>query len=244
VTRSLSEHQRNALTLYYSLLRNSPQLFSGRSRRPIVREPGILEEFAETHRVVLGVAAQTPYLWLVNDLVQSRDISGTAFYHPYLRLIAPPERAGTHGVVALATVHSGDIQLEESIVLVEQERHATGTVELELPRGFGNPSASPEVHAVEELRTETGYVGEYAEYLGTTLTDSGTTDSSVSFFHVPVTGHAPQTPEPQEAIFRVVLLTREELWSRITSGAIRDAFTVQALALYERRFATKETHNI
>jgi ADP-ribose pyrophosphatase len=243
MTRSLSEHQYRALTLYYSLLKDSPQLFSGRSRRPIVREPRVLEEFAETHNVVLGVAAKTPYLWLINDLVQSRNSSGATFYHPYLRFIAPPERAGTHGVVALATVRLGNIQ-PESVVFVEQERHATGTVELELPRGFGNPSTSSVVHALEELRTETGYVGEYAEYLGTTLTDSGITDSSVSFFHVLVTGRAAQTSEPQEAIANVVLLTREEIWSRISSGAIRDAFTVQALALYERWLARKEDRNV
>lgn len=244
MTRRLSEHQRNALMLYYSLLTNSPQLFSGRSRRPIVREPEILEKFAETHDVVLGVAAQTPYLWLLNDLVQSRDSSGASFYHPYLRIIAPPERAGSSGVVVLATVRGKGDQPEESIVLVEQERHATGTVEMELPRGFGNPSTSLEVHALEELRTEAGYIGEHAEHLGTTLTDSGTTDSSVSFFHVSVTGHSAQMPEPQESITQVVLLTREELWSRISSGAVRDGFTVQALAFYEHRIAKKGPRSV
>jgi ADP-ribose pyrophosphatase len=181
---------------------------------------------------------------LVNDLVQSRDSSGTSFYHPYLRIIAPPERAEAHGVVALATVHSMGIQSEESIVLVEQERHATGTIEVELPRGFGNPGTLPAVQALEELRTETGYLGEGAEYLGTTFTDSGRMDTSVSFFHIPVTGQTAKMPEPQEAVTQIVLLTREQIWSRISRGLIRDAFTVQALALYERRFATKEADSV
>ena len=88
---------------------------------------------------------------------------------------------------------------------------------------------------LRELQTETGYVGERAEYLGTTLTDSGLTDREVSFFHVPVTGHVAAEPETYEAIFRTVLLTKAELWSRIYSGEIRDSFTVQALALYEGR---------
>jgi hypothetical protein len=239
VNGGLTDHQREALTRYFWLLKSHPELFSGRQRRPIVKDPGTLEKFAKKNNIVLGVMADMPYLWLVNDLVQSHDSSGAAFYHPYLRIIAPPEQAKVSGVVVLATVRWGDNQADESIVLVEQERHATGTSELELPRGFGNPDILPEVHALEELRTETGYVGERAEYLGNTISDSGTTDRSVSFFNVSVTGRAAQTPEPQEAISRVVLLTREEVWARIASGVIRDAFTVQALALYDHRQATK-----
>ena len=36
-------------------------------------------------------------------------------------------------------------------------------------------------------------------------------------------------------------LTRSELWARIDSGALRDSFTVQALALYERHQAARES---
>jgi len=235
VTGGLSQHQRDALARYFWLLKSHPELFSGRARRPIVREAEMLEAFAEEHSVVLGVSVETPYLWLINDLVQSRDSSGVVLFHPYLRLIAPPRADAAPGVVVLATVQTDSAQ---TIVLVEQERHATGTLELELPRGFGEPSTSPDSQALQELRDETGYVGNQAECLGTTLTDSGTTDRSVSFFHVPVTGRAAMTPEPQEAISRIVLLTIEELWTRIDTGSVRDAFTVQALALYERRLAT------
>jgi ADP-ribose pyrophosphatase len=158
-----------------------------------------------------------------------------------LRVIAPPDAAGATGVVVLATIHTPLSEPTESIILVEQERHATGTLELELPRGFGAPGALPEAQALRELREETGYVGDRAEYLGTTLTDSGTTDRSVCFFHIPVTGRAAAEPEPQEAISQVVLLTRSELWTRIDSGALRDGFTVQALALYERHLAARES---
>jgi ADP-ribose pyrophosphatase len=236
----LTDRQREALTRYFWLLEEHPELFSGRPHRPIVNQRDAVEKFSKEHNVVLGVLAETPYLWLINDLVQSQDSSGAAFLHPYLRIIPPPGQAKTNGIVVLATVGYGDNRADESIVLVEQERHATGTLELELPRGFGKPGTPPEIHALEELRTETGYVGEQAEHLGTTLTDSGTTDGAVSFFMVSVTDRATQTPEPQEAILRVVLLTRGELWACIASGAIRDAFTVQALALYEHRLATKE----
>jgi len=241
VTGKLREQQQEALAQYYRLLDDHPELFSGRTRRPIIREPATLEAYAAEHQVTLGVACETPYLWLINDLVQSQTASGTTLLHPYLRLIAPPEAIIAPGVVVLATIQARETPLAERVVLVEQERHATGTVELELPRGFGDPDTSPAAQALRELQQETGYSGAEAICLGTTLSDSGSGDRSVSFFHISVTGRAAKAPEAQEAILRNVLLTVDELWNRIDSGAVRDSFTVQALALYERRLATKNT---
>src|SRR5690348_4496800 len=110
MTSGLSEHQRDALARYYSLLKSHPQLFSGRPRRPIVREPEILEAFSEEHQIVLGVLAETPYLWLINDLVRSGDSSSAVFVHPYLRFIAPPQAMAGPGVVVLATVQTDETE--------------------------------------------------------------------------------------------------------------------------------------
>jgi ADP-ribose pyrophosphatase len=213
-------------------------MFTGRERRPIVRDPRTLEAFAEKHQVVLGVVAATPYIWLINDLVQSRAAAGTEVLHPYLRVIAPPEKdadpPAEGDAVVLATVAPPSAEASELIVMVEQERHSTGKLELELPRGFGEPGVSAADQALAELRQETGYFGEQARFLGATVSDSGTSDRSASFFHVPAIGRDSAARESSEAIARTVLLTRDELWKRIDSGAVRDAFTVQALALYER----------
>lgn len=243
MTGELTTHQRDALARYRSLMETRDDWFTGRHLRPIVRDPAVLATFAGEHRVVLGVVAATPYGWLLNDLVESRDHDGGTVLHPYLRLVAPPDEAGSVGVVVLATVREPETEPEtgtESIVLLEQERHTTGTLELELPRGFGRADTPPEAQALRELAEETGYLGTRAERLGETLTDSGMTDSAVAFFHVVTTGRAGTgRPETQEAIAGVTLVTRDELWARIDSGAVRDAFTVQALALYERRLATQ-----
>jgi len=243
MTGNLSEQQREALARYYRLLDDRPELFSGRPRRPIISDPAALKAYAAEHHVVLGVACETPYLWLINDLVQSQTASGTTLMHPYLRLIAPPEATVAPGVVVLATVPAPETPSGDRVALVEQERHATGTVELELPRGFGDPSISPAAQALRELRQETGYIGTEATCLGPTLTDSGSTDRSVSFFHISVTSRTAEQPEAQEAILRTVLFTVDELWKKIDSGAVRDAFTVQALAFYERWIAKKDTVN-
>jgi ADP-ribose pyrophosphatase len=56
---------------------------------------------------------------------------------------------------------------EKDLVLIEQYRHGSNTVELEIPGGMmdeGEPS--PVATAVRELREETGYEGENARLIG------------------------------------------------------------------------------
>lgn len=56
---------------------------------------------------------------------------------------------------------------DNHLVMVEQYRHGTNTVELEIPGGMvDREDASPVVAGVRELREETGYQGERAQILG------------------------------------------------------------------------------
>jgi ADP-ribose pyrophosphatase len=232
----LTEHQVEALRLYVELMTSYPQLFEGRRRRPIVRDLDTLSRYAAKYGAVLGVAAKTDHLWLINDLVTSRDRLGSALVHPYLRLISPPSLLSAMGVVVLATMPAPEPD-NEQLVLIRQERHSTGTSELEFPRGFGTRESSLVDDGIRELEEETGLSGATAEVLGVTVTDSGTSASSVAYVHVIVDAVADALPETEEAIEEVVLMTRSEAWQLIDSGEIRDGFTLQALALYERRSA-------
>lgn len=53
------------------------------------------------------------------------------------------------------------------MVLVEQYRHGTDSIELEIPGGMIDAEdGSPEATAIRELREETGYEGESAQIIG------------------------------------------------------------------------------
>jgi ADP-ribose pyrophosphatase len=56
---------------------------------------------------------------------------------------------------------------ERELVMVEQYRHGSNTVELEIPGGMMDTAdASPEVAGIRELREETGYEGEEPRLIG------------------------------------------------------------------------------
>jgi ADP-ribose pyrophosphatase len=231
----LSDHQRGALDAYFALIADRPDLFENRLARPIIRDRGELEAYASRHDVVLGVAADTPYLLLVVDLVSISGRTGPAKSQPYLRVVSWAQLIGGVNVVVVATIGNAALGAIGNIVLVEQERHALGTTELELPRGFGEADLSGEASALRELAEETGFEGDRADLLGSTLTDSGVMDSSVSFYHVTVVRRSRARPEPGEAIKSVVQRGLGEVWTAIASGEIRDGFTLQGMALLKAK---------
>ncbi len=80
-------------------------------------------------------------------------------------------RTGEHHdfyiIEAVNWVNVIPITREGKIVMVEQYRHGSDTVELEIPGGMMDPGETdPVATAVRELREETGYVGKNARLIG------------------------------------------------------------------------------
>ena len=55
---------------------------------------------------------------------------------------------------------------DQQLVMIEQFRHGSDKVELEIPGGLMDAGESPEAAALRELREETGYEGDNARVLG------------------------------------------------------------------------------
>jgi ADP-ribose pyrophosphatase len=223
-------HQQNSISQYLSFMQSYPQLFSARALHRIVSDRSILEQYSAEHGIELGIASETPHAYFIVDLVETNGPDGRPVRFPYLRLVYRKQLEGAVNTVVLGTIANPELGPVDSVVMLRQERHATGLFHLELPRGFGEVNLSGEQNALKELREETGYLGENAKLLGMTYTDTGVMDARVSFYHVQIVGQLEAAPEIEEAIEEVRIISVNELWEKIRSGEVTDSFTVQALA--------------
>ena len=230
----LTQQQKEAISDYFDLMQKHHECFLPREKRQIVCDRGTLERYAQEHDEVLGVVAETPYVYFVVDLVKTIGKDNQPWHYTYLRLLFRKQLQGAINTVVLGTIANPELGQLNDVVLVEQERHATGVLHLELPRGFGEVGLTGEQNALKELKEETGYIGEKAFLLGATYTDTGITNAKVSFFHVPITQKVDATPELREAIQQVQLISVNEIWNKIQRSEIMDSFTIQALSFFER----------
>lgn len=216
---------------YVRLAERHPALFASRSRRRLVLERSTIERWAEDTGRAVGVLAETPYRLFVVDLVEADEPDGTVFRYSYERVIDRRQLEGAVGVVTVGIVREPSVGPPGTLALVRQERHATGRRHLELPRGFGEPDTEASVQALDELRQETGLVGEKPYLLGETCTDSGLTDARAAFYRVDIVGRQGATPERTEAIDGVQFVGVDEVETMMRDGTIDDSFTIQAYAL-------------
>lgn len=230
----LPAYRQKAIDDYLALVAEHPSLFPPRTGRPLVLDRTRLTEFASASlevegddAPVVGLAARTPWHLFVVDVVTIGDGKLTT----YDRLVPASilyRRCGV-GVVATSRDEKGD----QNVVLVQIERHATGNLHWEIPRGYGEPTISPEELAIKELAEEGGYEGRVVKRLGQVHTNTGQTEEQLIFIHVELAGDVSAQADEDEAIQRVRIWTLQEVWKGIRAGEITDSFTIQGLALLE-----------
>jgi 8-oxo-dGTP pyrophosphatase MutT (NUDIX family) len=128
------------------------------------------------------------------------------------------------GVVVVAAAGS-------QLVLIHVHRYALDDWSLELPRGTCIDMETPEVAALRELAEETGILAADALILGYHRPDTSILETEVAIVTCCVGTTESTRPDPAEAVDEVLLLEPHEVWERITSGEIRDGFTLGAMAL-------------
>jgi 8-oxo-dGTP pyrophosphatase MutT (NUDIX family) len=125
-------------------------------------------------------------------------------------------------VVALTPSHH--------VVMIEQFRHGTNTVELEIPGGIMDPhETDPAVAGPRELREETGYEGAPAQLIGTIFPNPAIQSNRCHTVLVEAAEvrHATEFDHAEDIAVRLVPLA--DIPGLIATGAIRHALVVVAL---------------
>jgi ADP-ribose pyrophosphatase len=119
---------------------------------------------------------------------------------------------------------------DQQLVMVEQYRHGSNTVELEIPGGMiDKTDASPVAAGVRELREETGYEGERARILGEVLPNPAIM-SNVCYTVIVENCrgvHPVQFDHGEDIITRLVPVV--EIPRLVATGKIRHSLVVVAL---------------
>jgi 8-oxo-dGTP pyrophosphatase MutT (NUDIX family) len=123
---------------------------------------------------------------------------------------------------------------KRQVVMIEQYRHGSGTVELEIPGGMIDPSdASPEAAGQRELREETGYAGENARRIGEVFPNPAIMSNTLYIVMVENCRcvHPVQFDHSEDLVTRLVPV--DSLPELVQTGRIRHSLVVAGLYHFE-----------
>lgn len=129
------------------------------------------------------------------------------------------------------------VTLDGKIVMVEQYRHASGRVHLEIPGGSMDlrTGEDPKRAALRELQEETGFVPDDVRLVGKHYPNPAMQNNAMwTYVGFGCKKLAEPTPDPYEDI-RVVQMPVNEVYEKIHSGEIDHSIVVASL-LYAMSF--------
>jgi ADP-ribose pyrophosphatase len=148
-----------------------------------------------------------------------------------------PRTSKTHDFFVIESVDWVNVVAvtpQQELVMIEQYRHGSNTVELELPGGMIDPrDASPEAAGIRELREETGYEGTRSRILGNVYPNPAI--MSNRFYTVLVEDcqchHPLEWDHTEDIITRLVPV--EAIPSLVSEGKVKHSLVVVALYTFE-----------
>lgn len=150
-----------------------------------------------------------------------------------------PRTGKEHDVFVLETVNWVNVIAvtpDRQLVMVEQYRHGSNTVELEIPGGMMDAcDASPESCGARELREETGYEGRSAGVIGQIFPNPAIMNNTCYTVLIENCrcAHPVEFDHGEDLITR--LLPIAEIPRLVAAGTIRHSLVVVALYFFELR---------
>lgn len=170
--------------------------------------------------------------------VESKDLGDYRVFHLRGHRRKSPRTGAEHDFLVLDCrnwVNVVALTPEKEIILVEQFRHGTETVELEIPGGVIDTSDEPPLEAgLRELREETGFVGESGRIIGEVYSNPAIMNNTT--FTVLVENcrktHETEFDHGEDIVTRLIPV--EEALEMAATGKIRHSLVVAALFHFDR----------
>jgi ADP-ribose pyrophosphatase len=236
----------------FALYEKHPELVHGDHKKgeiEVVIDPDRVKAIEETARKALlskghseaealewsrvGIVSQDAFLLQLRDAV----IFPSGITGLYNRQVSRVALNGTQcGSVALPLLRTGN---STAFLFQCQFRHATGSREIEVARGFSKPNEPPVQTVTRELEAETGKKCDRPISLGEVTPNTGVSADVASIYLCPITGTGIAQVGGREAIQKRIPLSPQQVSNAVARGYIeydgvripfRDGFTLAALA--------------